>query len=239
MTIVSSQIQLFGRPVTYYAVIAIAGTFLAMGLSVRYCRRKGWPARPHAYMVGAAFTLATVLRLYQEYLPGWILPFMVPMSVVSLSIAAYMAGSVIKQRLHIVFAFASPVYLGVCKVGCFLSGCCSGRPYDGVFSVCYGEETLGSITGVPLFPAQLCAAALLFLAAAAAYAMMLRRQDMLAYLAAAGFTPFAYYVGALFCDPVNGIAQAPVMAGVSLAWAIYWLAAMRGTPEKNDGDDEG
>ena len=96
-----------------------------------------------------------------------------------------------------------------------------------------------SITGVPLFPAQLCAAALLFLAAAAAYAMMLRRQDMLAYLAAAGFTPFAYYVGALFCDPVNGIAQAPVMAGVSLAWAIYWLAAMRGTPEKNDGDDEG
>lgn len=238
LTIVSSQMQLFGRTVTYYAVIAIAGTLLAMGLSALYGRQMDWPVRPYAYAAGIAFAAATILRLYQEYLPGAMLPFMVLMSVIFLSAAAYAAGRLIRQRLHVVFAFASPVYLGVCKLGCFLSGCCTGVPYSGPLAVWYGKGTLSSVTEVPLFPAQLVTAALLFAAAAAAYAMMLRRQDMPAYLAAAGFTPLAYYAGALFCGQAGGMIIAgrncaPVLSGLSLTWVIYWLVVPSGGLKRN------
>jgi prolipoprotein diacylglyceryltransferase len=44
------------------------------------------------------------------------------------------------------------------KLGCFFTGCCHGRPYDGFFSVIYNSGSHALLQNVPLFPIQLAEA---------------------------------------------------------------------------------
>jgi len=60
---------------------------------------------------------------------------------------------------------ALPVAHAFGRIGCFLSGCCYGIPYDGLFSVCFPSNSFGPIN-TPLFPVQLLESALLFSLAA-------------------------------------------------------------------------
>ena len=74
------------------------------------------------------------------------------------------------------WALAMPLGEAVCRLGCFVYGCCFGSPTDGPVSVCYHSEhskvvrTRPELQGVPLHPAQVYATAahtaqfLLFLA---------------------------------------------------------------------------
>lgn len=50
------------------------------------------------------------------------------------------------------------------RIGCFLAGCCYGKPYDGVGAVCYPAGSLAS-SGISLFPVQLVEAVCLFVIA--------------------------------------------------------------------------
>ena len=43
------------------------------------------------------------------------------------------------------------------KVGCFLGGCCFGRPYEGVLAVCY-PEGVNSVSNMKVFPSPLAEA---------------------------------------------------------------------------------
>lgn len=73
-------------------------------------------------------------------------------------------------RLHHIVAAAYvrhmigliPLIHGFGRIGCFLAGCCYGRPYDGRFAVTFLEGSLAP-SGIPLFPVQLTEALLLFL----------------------------------------------------------------------------
>lgn len=58
-----------------------------------------------------------------------------------------------------------PVIHGFGRIGCFLAGCCYGRPYEGGLAVTFPEGSLAP-SGIPLFPVQLVEALLLFLLAA-------------------------------------------------------------------------
>jgi prolipoprotein diacylglyceryltransferase len=49
------------------------------------------------------------------------------------------------------YAFLSlPLAYSIGKIGCFTAGCCSGIPYDGIFSITYVDKL-----NIPVFPIQL------------------------------------------------------------------------------------
>lgn len=226
----SSHFLLFGNSVTYYAVLPVPGVLLAAGMAALFCVRKGWPARPTAYAAGIVYSVATVLRLYQNSIPEALLSFMVLFSTAGIAAAAYMSSRLFRlPQVHVCAAFTMPMYMGMCKLGCFLTGCCVGVPYDGPLAVYYGEKTICMVRGVSLFPVQLLTAVLLFIAAGAAYAVLDRRQDMPTYLAVCAFTPLVYYSCAALCDrrliaDVMGRTELfAAMALISLVWMIFWM----------------
>ncbi len=47
-----------------------------------------------------------------------------------------------------------PIIHAFGRIGCFLAGCCYGKPYDGIFSVVFPEKSMAP-SGIPLFPVQL------------------------------------------------------------------------------------
>lgn len=60
-----------------------------------------------------------------------------------------------------VYSCVLPLGHAIGRIGCFVSGCCYGMPYNGALGVVY-TETLGSTPlGVTLFPIQLLEASLL------------------------------------------------------------------------------
>ena len=63
------------------------------------------------------------------------------------------------------WALAMPLGEAICRLGCFVYGCCYGKPTDGTVSVCYHSEhskvvrTRPELRGVPLHPTQVYATA--------------------------------------------------------------------------------
>jgi prolipoprotein diacylglyceryl transferase len=63
------------------------------------------------------------------------------------------------------WALAMPLGEAICRLGCFVYGCCHGAPTDGPVSVCYHSEhskvvrTRPELRGVPIHPAQVYASA--------------------------------------------------------------------------------
>lgn len=55
-----------------------------------------------------------------------------------------------------------PIIHAFGRIGCFLAGCCYGKPYDGIFSVVFPEKSMAP-SGIPLFPVQLFEAICLLL----------------------------------------------------------------------------
>lgn len=60
--------------------------------------------------------------------------------------------------------FLLPVFLGFCKVGCFMAGCCHGIPYHGFGAVVF-PEGVNALTGMPVFPVQILETVLAFIVA--------------------------------------------------------------------------
>lgn len=52
------------------------------------------------------------------------------------------------------FIFVIPFIHSFGRVGCFMAGCCYGKPYDGPFAVVFPENSY-ALPGVKLFPIQL------------------------------------------------------------------------------------
>lgn len=66
----------------------------------------------------------------------------------------------VSEMLDIAFA-GVPLFHAFGRVGCFLSGCCYGVEYHGIFSAVYPHGSLGGApAGVQLFPVQLTESAL-------------------------------------------------------------------------------
>ena len=60
------------------------------------------------------------------------------------------------------FIFLIPLIHGFGRIGCFLAGCCYGKPYHGPGAVVFPEGSYAP-AGIELFPVQLMEAAMLFL----------------------------------------------------------------------------
>ena len=79
----------------------------------------------------------------------------------------------IKKYDYLVFTLPLAHALG--RIGCFLSGCCYGIPYDGFLSVVFPPVSLG-LSGVKLFPVQLLESGLLFVLSLVLYLCFTKRE---------------------------------------------------------------
>lgn len=62
------------------------------------------------------------------------------------------------------------------RIGCFMAGCCYGKPYDGVGAVVYPSNSLAP-SGVKMFPVQLVEAFLLIVIAGIILYMQMKRNS--------------------------------------------------------------
>lgn len=70
------------------------------------------------------------------------------------------------------FVFLIPLIHAFGRVGCFMAGCCYGKPYDGPGAVIFPENSF-AISGVRLFPVQLVEASLLLVISMVVLALQL------------------------------------------------------------------
>lgn len=73
------------------------------------------------------------------------------------------------------FIFVIPFIHSFGRVGCFMAGCCYGRPYDGPFAVIFPKNSY-ALSGVKLFPIQLVEAGGLMIIALLILVLRLRFQ---------------------------------------------------------------
>lgn len=66
------------------------------------------------------------------------------------------------------FMFVVPLIHGFGRIGCFMAGCCYGRPYNGPGAVIFPENSMAP-GGISLFPVQLVEAICLFALAGILY----------------------------------------------------------------------
>jgi phosphatidylglycerol:prolipoprotein diacylglycerol transferase len=184
-----AQLQLFGRPLllTGYGVFAILGAALGTSLCVLLARRLGFPAFDAfcAAALALAFGLIGAKALFLAVtLPGLSGPEALSVALAPGGLVWYggLAGGGAAALLYLrayrlslaTFADAAAPGLAVGhalgRMGCFMAGCCYGRPTSLPWGVRFPASPLfAGPVGVKLHPVQLYeAAAELALAALAA-----------------------------------------------------------------------
>lgn len=124
-----------------------------------------------------------------------------------------------------VLSVCFPLFHAIARIGCFLSGCCYGKTYQGLFAVNYAVIIEGRIDVNPRFPVQIIEAVfelLVFL-----YLLSLLKKEewkkqklLLRYLS-------IYSVGRFFFESYRGDARRGLIYGVSFSQCIsvlIWIA---------------
>lgn len=129
--------------------------------------------------------------------------------------------------------------LGIARIGCFLAGCCWGRPTDSLLGVTFTSAVAHRLTGVPLnvsiHPTQLYEAGLVF--GVIPFLLWLRRrktfqgQVILAYVMY--YATIRFFVEFLRDDPrgtyVMGLLSTSQLISVLvLPTAVYFFIVLRG-----------
>ena len=175
-------IEIFGRNIASYGLMAALGCFVAFGFVFWICPRYGANRDDELYLIAfvTIFTLAGA-RLF--YLIPHISELWEYSDVIFSSMEAFMkyistgfvfyggffcgaVGAIVYARffksnaLPLVQAFvpAIPLFHFFGRIGCFLAGCCYGIQWEGPLSVTF-EHSIGAPNGVPLLPIQLIEAA--------------------------------------------------------------------------------
>ncbi len=174
---------LFAGPYNFLYAAGFAAAFVT---AWSYGRAKQWPMEPWSAVLGAAVVGGIVGSRVLHFEPGLplggektVLGGMIGGTFAVLAAAWYLRFG---TRAVDAFAAAVPLGLGVGKVGCFLAGCCFGRPTDLAWSVSYAPGTepfraqvrSGLITSeaaasLPVHPVQLYEALFVFALAAAVW----------------------------------------------------------------------
>ena len=80
---------------------------------------------------------------------------------------AFAAGRIHKidsKRYIRTFIFLIPMIHSFGRIGCFMAGCCYGKPYDGIGAVVFPENSF-ALAGISLFPVQIVEAGILMIIA--------------------------------------------------------------------------
>jgi len=177
-------IEIFGRQIPVYAIMALLGAAALCGASVIFAGLRGkTPAEDIFYMllyagigclIGSKL-LYLIVSVDVYWLEGKSLKenfryWLVLLTSGGLVFYGGLIGAALGALRYCTHfkipagdAFetvvpAVPLFHFFGRLGCFAAGCCYGKEYDGVLSVTF-EHAIGAPNGVPLMPVQLFEAA--------------------------------------------------------------------------------
>lgn len=84
--------------------------------------------------------------------------------IIAIALASFFEKTDIREYLKKLI-FLIPFAHAFGRIGCFMAGCCYGRPYDGRFAVVFPETSVAP-SGVMLFPVQIVESICLFVISA-------------------------------------------------------------------------
>lgn len=173
MTQRTSHFTIFGKDIPYYGMLFMCGLLLGATLAALRSKRRGMVRMD--VVMAACFTaiggvlgakllsvLTSIKTIIENDLSFWHVlrnGFVFYGGLIGGGVGLLIYCLVYKQDpLPYCDAFAVSVPLGhaLGRVGCFLSGCCYGKPYDGPLAVIYEPTVEGNPPfGVKLLPIQL------------------------------------------------------------------------------------
>jgi len=173
-------INIFGKTVPMYAVLAFIGAAVMCGAAALLAKkRKTVPAEDIFYMllyagigclIGAKLLYLTVSvddywlegKGFGENMRYWVMILMSGGLVFYGGLIGAFLGALrycvhfkvdFRESIHIVIPTV-PLFHAFGRLGCFMAGCCYGIEYDGIFSVTFTASP-AALNGVPLLPVQL------------------------------------------------------------------------------------
>ena len=232
--LVRPTVTIRGRTLPTFQVCGVTGLVLAILLAMLLVASRGLSPWVMAAVVGAAVGTFFALAFASKIVGGEEQLVYYHHEIGVLSVAALLLWALGQP----VLAFLDATILGiglflVCgRVGCFMVGCCHGRP--GRLGVCYNHSHAeagfpGYFVGVRLFPTQLVEALLALTIVAVGSAMVLRGLPPGAALA---WYIVAYDVGRFCLEFQRGDGGRPYYWGFSEAqWislTLTWLVVVAG-----------
>lgn len=124
-----------------------------------------------------------------------------------------------------VLAVCIPLFHSIARIGCFLSGCCYGRLYQGVLSIKYSTRINGYVDINLRFPVQLVESLFEFIVFVYLFTLLRNenwqsKKIMLRYL-------FTYSIGRFWLEFLRGDIRRGLIYGVSFSQFIsvlIWIA---------------
>lgn len=174
-------IEILGRKIPTYGLMIVVGLVLANLIALYFVKKNKQDSLDliimEAYAVLGAFGGAKILYLLVswreiDWSRIWEIEYLNQVMQGGFVFYGGMIGGLLLAigagRWHRInaamyirhYIFLIPFCHGFGRIGCFLAGCCYGRPYTGVGSVVFPEGSLAP-SGVPLFPVQLLEAVIL------------------------------------------------------------------------------
>ena len=238
------SIYVFGREIPVYGLCYVAGIFLAAGVALLLCKKRGIADRWEiAYsgiytmvggLVGAKllYILVSLRQIIEQHIP--IEALLKGGFVFYGGVLGGMLGLLIYCKQYKLsffgfgdlFAVVLPLGHAVGRVGCFAAGCCYGIPYDGPLSYTYTgiHSNITTPIGVPLLPVQLIEAAMLVLLFVFLLLVFLRHprsRQLLAALYVLSYSVIRFTLEFFRGDSVRG-----VFLGLSTSQWISLAAAL-------------
>lgn len=237
----NANISLLGRYVTYYAVTPIWAAIVITAVNCLLAKRKKLDTSFVFRLSAVVFSAAALGQLYFHALPTVFLPFLYLMSTLGVTLVFWVAGRFFKQ------GELEMLGLGVCsvslfsafsKLGCFLTGCCYGKPYEGPLRVVYGRNTENPFPETGRFPIQLVMVLLFLGLSVVAYGIFIRHRSYQLQFALLFSNWFLYYIGTCLYDqranqmiiagfnfalPLAGIS----FCGVAVSWGFYLKKSLK------------
>ena len=173
----NANLLLLGRSVTYYAVMPIVAAVVITAVNCLTAKRSGFDTSFVFRVSAVTFFCGALGQLYFHMMPAVFLPVLYIMGASGVVAAFWVAARIFKQEEQAVAG------LGICsvllfsmfsKLGCFLTGCCYGRPYEGPLRVVYGVDTVNPFPGTGRFPVQLLTALLFLVLSVIAYGVFIK-----------------------------------------------------------------
>lgn len=233
--IVRPTIEWRSRSLSAFQVCGVTGLALAILLAMGLVSARGLSPWVMAALVGVAVGAFFVVAFATKIVRGeeQLVYYHHEIAVMSMAAAAlWLLGQPVLAYLDATILGVG-LFLACGRVGCFMVGCCHGRPHR--WGVCYGHDHAragfpGYLVGVRLFPIQLVETLLALTIVAVGSAMVLRGQPAGAALA---WYIVAYDVGRFCLEFQRGDADRPYYRGFSeaqwislgLTWAVVVAGA--------------
>ena len=139
-----------------YGLIVVLSVIAGFAAAVLLMRRAGVGKQTIFYTCLTAIVCTFITSLMVTFRiteRGIVLSFSGLGAAVGLIGGVLIAALIIRDKpdeVMAAFIASAPLMYGLAKLGCFLAGCCHGKPYSGPFAVTYHNEHAGTY-----FPVQL------------------------------------------------------------------------------------